>query len=357
MRAIGGLSAGESCASLPDWNSRKWSVLYLRAQGIGDVILATGALRAIARSHPTIALDVLTTRAAAPVLDHNPYVRRVHATDSGSADAVALVNELRRSRYDVIVDGKITRGASFIRSPVLSMLARAPYRIGVGGGNHHLVFNICVPRYDRTTTHMVDGSAALTAPFGVDMVATDFHPEIFLQPEERARADRLWNSAAATHSSGGERWLVNLSAGAPIRRWADEHWISLVDHLRARHPCATVGVMAAGSEQSSAQRVAQATGATALNTPRLRDALALVGTSERVITADTSVTHAATAFRVPTVLLLQRGLEQWGSYHTPCEVAYWAGSSIASLDVETAYDAVDRLLASRPVASLLEVVR
>ena len=75
MRAIGRWSAGPVIAQSPQWDGRPWSVLFMRTQGIGDLILATGVLRAIAGSHPTIALDVLTTRAAAPVLDHHPSVR------------------------------------------------------------------------------------------------------------------------------------------------------------------------------------------------------------------------------------------------------------------------------------------
>jgi ADP-heptose:LPS heptosyltransferase len=348
MQSIGALSAGERVARIPDWDARPWSVLYLRSQGIGDVILATGVFRAIARSHATISLDVVTTRAAAPVLDHNPHVRRVITTGKRIADGVSLASELRRAKYDVVIDGKITRGASFIRSPTLTMLSRAPYRIGVGGGNHHLVFNICVPRYDRRQTHMVKGGAALASPFGVDLETTSFQPEIFLSTEECARAEGAWEAAAHARSTNGTRWLVNLSAGARVRRWPDERWIALISHLRARQPHATIAVMGVETERDSVERVALASGAAAVRAPRLRDALAMVGTSERVITSNTSITHAASAFSIPTVLLLEHGEDQWGSWCTPSEVAYWTGSSVASLEVATARDALDRLLASHP---------
>ncbi len=347
MQSIGALSGGERVARVPDWDARPWSVLYLRTQGIGDVILATGVFRAIARSHSTISLDVVTTRAAAPVLDNNPYVRRVITTGKGIAESAALVSVMRRSKYDVVIDGKITRGASFIRSPTLTMLSRAPYRIGVGGGNHHLVFNMCVPRYDRSTTHMVKGSAALASPFGVDLETTSFRPELFLSAGERERAERSWDAAARSRSGNGTRWLVNLSAGALVRRWPDERWIALISHLRAREPHATIAVIGVEAERDAVQRVALVSGAAAVSAPRLRDALAMVGTSERVITSNTSITHAASAFSIPTVLLLERGEDQWRSWCTPSEVAYWTGSSVASLDVETAKDALDRLLASR----------
>jgi ADP-heptose:LPS heptosyltransferase len=347
MRGIGALSSGPSVAPIPVWEARPWSVLYMRTQGIGDLILATGVLRAIADSHPTIALDVLTTPAAAPVLERNPHVRRTHVTGRSVAARASLLGELRRERYDVVIDGKITRGASFIRSPALAMALRAPCRIGVGGGNHRFVYNVCVPPYDRTQSHMVDGSATLAAPFGVDLSQADLRPQIFLSAAECHAGHARWIAAARERSASGDRWLVNLSAGAPIRRWPDERWIALIRHLRSSSPGAVIGVMGARSESVSVQRVAREGGATAFATPALRDALALVATSDRVVTSDTSVTHAASAFSIPTVLFLQRGLEQWGSWRTRCELAQWTGSSVSALSFEAARDALDRLLAAR----------
>ena len=336
MRSIGALSGGAWVEAVPEWSARPWSVLYMRVDGIGDLILATGVLRAIARSHPTIALDVLTTPAAAPVLENNPHVRGVHVVRRSFADQLRAAVMLRHMRYDVVIDGKITRGASFVSSPLRTMVSRARYRIGVGGGNHSLVFNVCVPAFDRRTTHMVEGSAALALPFGVDIAGTNLRPEIVLSADERARAEIAWSGAQ----------LINLSAGAATRRWPDERWIAVINHLRGRRPAAAIALIGVVSEWSALQRVAMATGAVALPTAQLRDALALVGTSTRVITADTSITHAASAFAAPTVLLLQRGLEQWSSWNTPSEIASWSGTSITALDVGTVCAAIDRLLAA-----------
>jgi ADP-heptose:LPS heptosyltransferase len=345
MRGIGALATGARVARAPDWDARAWSVLYLRPQGIGDLILATGVLRAIARSHPTIALDVMTAPAAVPVLDHNPHVRRIHIFDRSLGDYLALGRAVHGAGYDVVIDGKITRGAAFVKSPMLLAASSAPYRIGVGGGHHDLAYNLCVARFDRTTTHMVEGSAALAAPFGVDLARTDFRPEIFLAAAERAWASSAWTAAAAARRTDQRRWLVNLSTGRPARRWPDERWIALLLHLRARRPRATIGVIGIAAEWASVQRVAGAGGAVALPAPRLRDALALVGTSDRVLTSDTSITHAASAFTVPTVLLLERGADQWRSWNTPSEIAYWEGPTVRSLEVGTAREALDRFLA------------
>ncbi len=287
MRSIGMLSAGERVAKLPRWSERPHTVLYLRTQGIGDLILATGALRAIARAQPSIALDVLTTAQASPVLERNPYVRRVYSLPHSPGGVLEVVRAIRREKYDVVIDGKITRGASFIRSPALTLASRAPYRIGVGGGNHPLVFNVCVDRFDRATTHMIEGSAALAIPFGVDLPATDFRPEIFLSELETMIAEDVWSSATGRDENHRERWLINISAGAALRRWPNDRWTALVKHLRARRPDATIIIVGSSPEWSSVCDVAYQGDAVAVPTRRLRDVLALVGTSTRMITAAT----------------------------------------------------------------------
>lgn len=348
MRAIGALSSGDRIASPPDWDARATSVLYMRAQGIGDLILATGVLRAIMRAHPAITLDILTTPAAAPVLDWNPHVHGILLLRRSAAQYLALARAVRAARYDVIIDGKITRGASFVRSPALTMVARAPYRVGVGGGNHSLVYNVCVPKFDRTTTHMVEGSASLASPFGIDLSSTDLRPEIFLSGEERRHAERQWIRAAAERGTQGARWLVNLSAGSVERRWPHDRWIALLRHLRARRPRATIAVMGVDAEWDAVRHVASAAGASAVPAPLLRDALALVATCGHVITSNTSITHAASAFCVPTVLLLERGHDQWAPWNTPAEIAYWSGPNVSALDVDTAIGALDRFLLAQP---------
>ena len=347
MRSIGTLSAGERVANPPAWHEKQWSALYMRAQGIGDVILATGIFRAIVCAQPTISLDVLTTARAAPVLAGNPYVRRVYHLSRSVAGVAGLARTIRQARYDVVINGKITRGASFIRSPVFTMASRAPYRIGVGGGNHQLVFNLCVKRFDRTTTHMINGSAALATPFGVDLESTDFRPEIFLTPSEIETADREWCAAGALgdHGEHGrERWLLNISVGAARRRWPNEQWIELIAYLRRRRPTSVIVVIGTASEFASARDVANASGIVAVRADSLRSALATVGTSTRVITSDTSITHAASAFCVPTLVLIEKGESQWLPWHTPHVAAYWSGETIDSLGVPAAIKALDELL-------------
>lgn len=82
----------------------------------------------------------------------------------------------------------------------------------------------------------------------------------------------------------------------------------------------------------------------AVATPGLRDALALVGTSDMVFTPDTSISHAASAFQKPAVVLLKRDHHPYAPYDIPGEIVYWDGNEIHSLPSNSVTPAVERMV-------------
>src|SRR5439155_2508983 len=71
-------------ATSPAWDAGPVRVLFLRHDRAGDMILSTGVMRAIARSHPTILLDVLASPANASIMQGADYVHRVIQFDKRS---------------------------------------------------------------------------------------------------------------------------------------------------------------------------------------------------------------------------------------------------------------------------------
>src|SRR5436853_7877233 len=89
----------------PDWSARPHRVLFLRHDRAGDMILSTGVMRAIARSHPTITMDVLASPANFRVLDARDFVADVIVFDTEKPSRhAAILRPLRRSRYDAVID-------------------------------------------------------------------------------------------------------------------------------------------------------------------------------------------------------------------------------------------------------------
>jgi len=380
MRAIGRALPGSRIVPA-DWSGRDCRTLFVRYERIGDMIMATGIIRVLAGALASGKVDVLANPATAPVLYGSPYVGKVFTLDRKSAKSYAAVGrELRNERYDVVVDGRINNPAIFTSTPLLMLAARAPYRVGVGGGNNDLIYNVRVPAYDRATPY-IEGSKALAVPFGVDVDAVDWRPEIFLADAEVAAAERAWDAAAATATTtatttainteenegkegtekakalgtgtattgrdgraGGGRLLVNLSASEPRRRWQDEKFIEVLLRVRAVAPSLAIVIIGLPAEWGSVERVASVVRGLAVATPALRDALALVGRSDMVLTPDTSISHAASAFQKPAVVLLKRDHHPYAPYDIPGEVVYWDGNEIHSLPSNSVAPAVERMV-------------
>ena len=106
-------------------------------------------------------------------------------------------------------------------------------------------------------------------------------------------------------------------------------------------PIIVIGLPA---EWESVSRVASEVSGLAVSTPSLRDAFALVGTSDLVFTPDTSISHAASAFRKPSLVLLKREHRPYAPWNTPGEIIAWNEDEIHQLPHERVRDALQKLL-------------
>ena len=138
--------------------------------------MATGLIRVLAQASARGKIDVVANSTTAPVLEGNPYVGKVFKLDRNSrVSYLKVMRQLRQAHYDVIVDGRINNPPLFTSTPMLMLAARATYRIGVGGGNNDLVYNVRVPQYDRAVPY-IEGSKALSLPFGVNPASVNWQP-------------------------------------------------------------------------------------------------------------------------------------------------------------------------------------
>ena len=352
MRLLAWMLPGPKQTVLPQPASSDCRVLFIRYERIGDMIMATSLIRNIATALPGGKVDVLATPTTAPVLEGNPHVGNVLMLERKSMQSYRqLMSHLRRERYTVMIDGRINNPPIFTSTPLLMCAGRAHFRVGAGGDSKPRIYNVSVPEWNRVD-HYMEGSKQLAVPFGVDPKSVDWQPEIFLSPEERLLAEERWNEAlslgtANAAATGGitKRLLVNLSASEAKRRWPDGKFIATLQSARSRAPNMPIIVIGLPAEWASVQAVAAAVRGLPVETPRLRDAFALVGTADLVFTPDTSISHAASAFRKPSVVLLKREHKPYAPWNTPGEVIAWKEAEIHQLPHERVARALDKLLA------------
>jgi ADP-heptose:LPS heptosyltransferase len=327
----------------PDWGARPMRVLFLRHDRAGDMILSTGVMRAIARSHPTIALDVLASPANASILRGSDFVREVVVFDKRKLSVyLATARRLRRARYDAVIDCMVT--APSVTTLLLILASGARHRVGIAGRGNDAAFTVTVPATSTPNPHMVDLLGALAPAFGAEMNTGARRPAVALSVAEREWAEEVWGER------DGPRVLINVSAGTIARRWPEENYAAVMEHLSARAPRIAFRVIAAPAERERGEMVARAGGGAFVETPDIRDAFALVATTDFVFTPDTSIAHAASAFDTPCVALYLRGTsERWGLLGSNSANVEHPEATLVTLSVERVLRAVDGVWDAMPV--------
>jgi ADP-heptose:LPS heptosyltransferase len=323
----------------PDWRARPHRVLFLRHDRIGDMIVSTGVLRAIARSHPTIQLDVLASPANAPVLRNAGYVHETVVFDKKSPrNYWGTMLRLRRTNYDAVIDCMVT--APSLTTLLLMLATGARHRVGIAGRGVDSVLTVPVPAR-AADGHMVQLLGQLAVAFGVDPEREDMRPHIDLSAEEMRWANDAWAGAEGT------RLLVNVSSGTATRRWPEDRFVAVVEHARRLAPELRLLVIGSPDERERAGRVAAALSARYVTTRTIREAFALVASSSMVLTPDTSIGHATSAFEKPSVVMFVRGAAaRWAPYRTGARVIEWTENTLDDLPVAPVMRAMEQALSA-----------
>jgi ADP-heptose:LPS heptosyltransferase len=337
---LGGGGAGE----VPDWGSRPTRILFLRQDRIGDAIVSSGLLRAI-KGSGSVSIDALASPANAAVLSRDPAIDEVHVFDKrNSRSFPALARRLREARYDAVIDCMVT--APSMTGLMLMVASGARHRIGIRGRGVDSGLTIPVDRFTGSG-HIIDFLSSFADVFGIERSDTDWRPSIHLSEEELASAESRWGEAGEPR---GQRLLCNVSAGHVGRSWPHDRFIAAVSRLRQRFPDLRVAVVGAPSERDRALAVAEASGALPLHTPRLVDVMGLVATADLVFTPDTSVTHMASAFRKPALVMFQDpdSAVMWSLYDTPGVNLVGNVATLADLPLERVLPELERLVERKP---------
>jgi lipopolysaccharide heptosyltransferase II len=261
------------------------STLVIQTAFLGDVVLTTPLLAALAAHHGPV--DVVTTPTAAPLLATHPAVAQVipydkRGADRGWAGVRSLARRLRGARYE-----RAYLPHRSLRTATLALLARIPSRIGFSGGWSFLYTEA---RPKPRTGHETDRLLALANG------ASGVYP-----PQLRPTAAD--EQAAAALIEGA------FIALAPGSIWGSKRWPyypALAARLGERVAVVVVGGkddVELGDQIVSAVRPAGRPAVNACGQLTLRESAALIGRASALVTNDSAPLHLATAMGTPVVAL------------------------------------------------------
>jgi heptosyltransferase II len=277
------------------------SSLVIQTAFLGDVVLTTPLLAALAARHGPV--DVVTTPAAAALLETHPAVRRVVPYDKRGRDRgwSGLRDLARRLRAEGYARAYLPHRS--LRTAVLAFLARIPERIGFQDG---WPFFYTEARRRPAAGHEIDRLLALA-----QQPAAAYAPSLHPTPDDE-------RAAAAALAAGGIAEGTPFIALAPGSIWGSKRWPHYGE-LAQRVAVQLAVVVVGGPEDAGlGAQIVEAVGRTggravnACGKLTLRQSAALIGRAALLVTNDSAPLHVATAMGTPVVAVFGPTLPEFG---------------------------------------------
>jgi heptosyltransferase-2 len=309
--------------------------LVIQTSFLGDVVLTTGLLTALARRGP---VDVVTTPAAAPLLSGHPAVREVVIYDKRKADAgmsgLVRIGRLLRERRDQADDDAVAYMAQgSLRSASLAILAGFRHRVGFDSSAGRSLYSAQVP-YDHDSHHAV----RLLRLGGFTPADASATPSLYPGIAERTAVDELLAAAGAGNDP--------LMAYAPGSAWATKRWPGYPALAHTLRELGRPVVVGGADDDALARQIVDATGGDAIDATGKLSLLAsaeLIARCRALVTNDSAPQHLASAMGTPTVTIfgptvpafgfgpLAPGSESVGHDTLPCRPCHKHGPPVCPL--------------------------
>ncbi|MFO0945807.1 MAG: lipopolysaccharide heptosyltransferase II [Planctomycetota bacterium] len=295
-------------------------ILLFCPNWIGDVVMATPAIRAIRRLHPDGRLVGIMRPYVSETLAGNPWLDDVILYDHKSADRQrgtwAVLSRLREEQYDVGV-----LFTNSLRSALLAWGGAIRQRVGYAREGRGILLNdsLKIRRswHGYQPSPVIDYYLALAYHLGA--ASESYQMELFTRPEDESRADEIWKKFGFQDS---ER-VIALNPGAAFgsaKRWPSTYFAELARML-VDQAGVKVLVLCGPSERGFARFISD--GACR---PRMVKSLAeedvSIGLTKAImrrmsllVTTDSGPRHFGAAFGIPVVSLFGPTHIEWTDTH------------------------------------------
>lgn len=288
--------ARHPASSLDSGQARR--ILVVKPCCLGDMLMATPALRALKHHFPGARIQVLTTDWCVPALDNNPHVAGTlpYPPHPTPVRLLALAQRLRQERFDV--------GVSLDRSPLVNgllLLAGIPERAGIDSRGRGV--GLTRRASPKPEQHESDLFLSVAAALGVPPCGEqpEFHPSL----EARQQAERV--------IGGAQRPLVVIHPGGALnpgsamlsKRWPAIAFGELASLLVQREG-ATIVLVGALSDRDAVQVAADFTDGPVIDLGgqlSIPELAAVVERADLYIGNDSGASHLAAAVGTPTVTI------------------------------------------------------
>jgi ADP-heptose:LPS heptosyltransferase len=313
-------------------------ILLLRHDRFGDAVVSTAIIKLLRDRLPGARIDILLghrNRTIAPLL---PAIDGTLVVEAGIRGLFSVRSELRRRRYDVVINLLAKDSSS---GALLAVLSGARVRIGFEGALSD-IYDFAVLRPNRPM-HIVPQTALLLAPFGIAPLADA--PRREREMLELCVGIPTSETGPRSIVERAPRIVVSISARDDVHTWPDRNIPALVRALAGEGFSWTVVGTAAHRVRVEAIVAAEPSIEALPPTDSFAAFVASLAAFDIIVTPQTSTVHVGSALRRATILLntTSESDSQWTPWGVPSRTL--AGETLAAIPVDDVALAVRSLVA------------
>jgi lipopolysaccharide heptosyltransferase II len=327
-------------------------ILVVKMAGIGDLLLATPALRALRESYPDARIDLLVTPDSAGILNGWDVIDNILVLNKYLFDYPQqmirhprnllklrpLWSDLRGGHYDaVLLMHHLTLPFGRLKHQILMRATGAKWRVGLDNG-HGWFLNVHVKDSGFGAMHEADYYLAVAEAVGA--TTADRRLTVPLSEDERQQARNILYENESSEDI--QRPIIAMHPGSggysTARRWAPERFAQLADTLYS-----DVGgqlVLMGGPEEAELHQHIMGMMQSAMPVRSLAGrgsiqvAAAVLALVDLFVGNDSSLMHLAVAAGTPTVAIYGLTNQQaWGPYTGSTGGVHDKRAIIVSLDL------------------------
>jgi ADP-heptose:LPS heptosyltransferase len=285
------------------------SILILRHDRIGDMIVTTPIFRNLKKANPGLVVGVFASEKNAEIIRHNPYVDIIYVAYSNWIALAREVMRARSQRYDVVLNFIFNRMTT--SGLLANIIAPKGIKVGQGIEKYRFYFNrlLSLERYEHPMTELL--SSFVHNVFGDCRGKNNSGYEIFIDKRSKAGVDRFLRShrlkRRTQSGKAGNPYLVfNLSAPEICRRLSTEQILALENYIGSQSAFRTVVITAPMDDAMDRLAAHLCREMNCIRFPEaghapLLQIASLIEGAFCVLTPHTSIIHFASAVKTPVL--------------------------------------------------------
>jgi ADP-heptose:LPS heptosyltransferase len=269
--------------------------LIIRFSSIGDIVLTTPVIRCLKKQVPEAEVHFLTKDAFRSVVEHNPYIDKLHVL---AHSWELMIHELKEENYDYVIDLHHNVRTLAVKK-ALHKKSFSFYKLNIQKYIYTSIKLNILPK-----VHIVDRYLDTVKSFDIknDGAGLDY---FIAEKEETHKQD-----IPASHHAGYIACVIGAAHGT--KKWPVNKWKEFV--VKMDHPLILLG----GKEnEDNGKEIAAADPVKIYNACgkfSINESADLVRKAKIVVTHDTGLMHIAAAYKRPIVSLWGNTVPDFGMY-------------------------------------------